>query len=92
VHPHPLAAHVLRAPLARERVPLYSAACSGCVLDPLQRDARNAGVQRGEQERLEQLGFGLARIRIWRKRDQPCGLERGKEVFAQDGDVADRRS
>jgi hypothetical protein len=94
VHPNPLATHVLRAPLARAGVPLYSAACNERVLDrlPRQRDACNTGVQRGEQERREQLGFGLARIRVWRKCDQPCGLERGEEVSAQDGDVADRRS
>jgi hypothetical protein len=93
VHPYPLAAHVPRAPLARAHFTLYSAACNARVLDcvPRQRNARDSWVQCGEQEGLEQLRFGLARICFWRGRDKPCGLERGEEVLAQDSDVADCR-
>ena len=28
---------------------------------------------------------------VWLSRDEPCGFERGEEVVAQDGDIADRR-
>ena len=31
------------------------------------------------------------RMYVWLSRDEPCGFERGEEVVAQDGDIADRR-
>lgn len=91
VHPHPRAAHVSRPPLVRARVPFYCAARHAGVLDrpPRQRNERDARVQRREEERLEQLG--LVRMCVRRGWDEPCGLERGEEVVAQDLDVADRR-
>lgn len=90
VHPHPCAAHVLRPPLMRARVPFRRSTRPGSELDRVPRDPRDARVQRCEKESLEQLR--LARVRVWLCRDEPCGLKRGEEIVAQEGDVADRRS
>ncbi len=64
MHPHARAAHVRRAPLVRARVPRDCAARGARKLDRVARegDARDARVQRGEQERFEQRG--LARVRV----------------------------
>lgn len=90
VHPHPCAAHVLRSPLMRARVPFRRSTRPGSELDRVPRDPRDARVQRCEKESLEQLR--LARVRVWLCRDEPRGLKRGEEIIAQEGDVADRRS
>ena len=64
VHPHPRPAHIRRAPFVRPRVPLDRPARDPRKFHRVARegDARDARVQRREEERLEQRVF--ARVRV----------------------------
>ena len=56
----------------------------------------NARIQSSEQERLEQRWFACMHVQFGCRGaltdfDEPGGRERGKEVIAQDADIADCR-
>ena len=68
VHPHACAAHVRRAPLVCARVALDGAAREAREFHRVARegDARDARVERCEQERFEQRGLASVRVELWR--------------------------
>lgn len=68
VHPHACAAHVRRAPLVCARVALDGAAREAREFHRVARegDARDARVQRCEQECFEQRGLACVRVELWR--------------------------
>jgi hypothetical protein len=98
MYPHTFTPHVRRAPFVRARFLRDRPARDARIFDCLGRegDVRDARIQRGEQERLEQRWFACMHVQFGCRSalsdlDEPGGRERGEEVVAQDADIADRR-